>query len=74
MACVYQAADTEAGRDVALKVLKREYQASPEICTRFEREASSMSQIDHENVVKVYDSVLKEKHVMHGEGRSEVRK
>lgn len=56
MAHVYLAADAERGRDVALKVLKRELQASTDICARFEQEARAMGRIQHPNVVQVFDT------------------
>ncbi len=55
MARVYRAFDHNTNREVALKVLKKEYQASSDICARFEREAAAMVKIQHENVVHVYD-------------------
>jgi serine/threonine protein kinase len=57
MAHVYHAIDTTVHRDVALKVLKRELQASGDICARFEQEARSMGRIQHPNVVRILSSL-----------------
>ncbi len=55
MADVYRAIDRTTDREVALKLLKPEYQSSEDIRARFEQEAMSMARIQHENVVRVYD-------------------
>ena len=55
MARVYRAVDAETPREVALKVLKPEYQASPDIRARFQQEAQTMTRVRHENVVGIYD-------------------
>lgn len=54
MARVYRAMDLEAGREVALKVLKPEYQTSPEIGQRFAQEAQTMARIRHAHVAQIY--------------------
>lgn len=53
---VYRAVHVALGREVALKVLHREYGASPELRARFEREARALSALSHPNVVGVLDS------------------
>ncbi len=52
MGVVYRARDTELGRDVALKQLRR---PDPAFTERLVREARSMAQVNHPNVVAVYD-------------------
>ncbi|MBA3454892.1 MAG: serine/threonine protein kinase [Deltaproteobacteria bacterium] len=52
MGVVYRATDRELGRDVALKQLHR---PNEELTDRLVREARSMAQVNHPNVVAVYD-------------------
>lgn len=56
MARVYRALDTTNEQLVAIKILRRELQASPDIRSRFEQEAASMRRIEHPNVVRVLDT------------------
>ena len=55
MGAVYKAYDTEAKRDVALKVLAPEMAAKPIMIERFRREAKHAAKLRHENIVQVYD-------------------
>ncbi|MBI2932532.1 MAG: protein kinase [Planctomycetes bacterium] len=55
MGVVYRAEDSVLHRDVALKLVSRVNIASPGNIERFRREAQAMAQIDHPNVVKLYD-------------------
>ena len=53
---VYLARDEEVlGRDVALKVLKKEYAALEEFRERIEREAESAAKLSHPNIVQLFD-------------------
>ena len=56
MADVYAAVDERLDRHVAVKVLRPEMAAKPEIRTRFESEALSAARLAHPNVVTVYDT------------------
>ena len=55
MGRVYLARDTRLGRLVALKVLARERIGNPRAVARFRREAKLGAQLQHENVIRVYD-------------------
>ena len=55
MSRVYRAKDTVLGRHVALKILTDAAVADPEMMARFLFEARTASNINHENVISVYD-------------------
>jgi Tol biopolymer transport system component len=52
---VYRARDTRLGRDVAIKVLPRHLSASPEGRARFEREARTVSSLNHPHICTLHD-------------------
>jgi TolB-like protein len=52
---VYRATDTRLQRDVALKVLPREFAADPDRLARFEREARAAAGLNHPNILSVFD-------------------
>jgi len=51
---VYQARDTNLRRDVAIKVLPREYSDEPDRLARLEREAHLLASLNHPNIAVVY--------------------
>src|SRR5271156_3082312 len=51
---VYRGHDSRLNRDVAIKVLRIE-NASPDLRTRFEREARAVAALSHPNIIAVYD-------------------
>ena len=55
MAVVYRAVQDTLGRTVAIKALKSSVATEEQIVTRFEREARSLAQLQHENIIHVYD-------------------
>src|SRR6201993_4356328 len=52
---VYEARDTRLDRTVAIKVLNSTLVASPNLRSRFEREAKTISQLNHPNICTLYD-------------------
>jgi serine/threonine-protein kinase len=55
MGVILKGHDRDLGRDVALKVLKRELAERPEIVSRFVEEAQIGGQLQHPGIVPVYD-------------------
>lgn len=55
MANVYLARDLILDRDVAVKILRFDFQSNKEALRRFKREALSTTQLIHPNIVSVYD-------------------
>ncbi|HFI0462826.1 TPA: Stk1 family PASTA domain-containing Ser/Thr kinase [Streptococcus suis] len=55
MANVFLAHDLILDRDVAVKVLRFDFQNNQDAIRRFQREAMSASQLLHHNIVEVYD-------------------
>jgi Tol biopolymer transport system component len=52
---VYRARDERIGRDVAIKVLPAELAADPDRLRRFEQEARAAGQLNHPNILALYD-------------------
>ena len=55
MGRVYLAQDTRLNRQVALKILSPERVNNPRAIARFQREARVGAQLQHENLVRIYD-------------------
>lgn len=55
MASVFHAYDPRFERDIAIKVLPREFLHDPQFRTRFEREAKTIALLEHPAIVPVYD-------------------
>src|SRR5437762_10738875 len=52
---VYRARDKRLGRDVAIKVMPEHLAATPEMRARFEREAKTISSLNHPNICTLFD-------------------
>jgi Tol biopolymer transport system component len=52
---VYRARDERIGRDVAIKVLPAELASDPDRLRRFEQEARAAGQLNHPNILTVFD-------------------
>jgi tetratricopeptide (TPR) repeat protein/predicted Ser/Thr protein kinase len=55
MGAVYQANDKELERQVAIKVIRADMAANPEILQRFKQELILARQITHKNVIRIFD-------------------
>lgn len=55
MAEVYRAFDEAERRDVAIKLIKKEFCEDKEYIRRFEREVNAVLSLDHPNIVRAFD-------------------
>ncbi len=55
MGAVYKAKQRSLDRDVAIKILPREFGENPEFRASFETEAKAMAKLNHPNLIGVYD-------------------
>ena len=55
MGAVYLAHDAVLGRKIAIKVVRPNYAGDPDFHARFLREARTLAQLNHPNVVQIYD-------------------
>src|SRR5215831_13194341 len=55
MGAVYSATHVMLGKKIAIKLIRSELGASPEIVRRFQREARAATALNHPNIVSVYD-------------------
>src|SRR5687767_14827362 len=55
MGRVYRAKHPHIGKEVAVKLLRRELSSDSEVATRFLREARAVNEIRHENLIDVID-------------------
>ncbi|MDR3677649.1 MAG: protein kinase, partial [Acidobacteriota bacterium] len=55
MGAVYKALDREVERTVALKLIRPELAANPQILARFKQELLTAHQVTHKNVIRIYD-------------------
>ena len=55
MAVVYRALDQKTGQEVAVKLLRPEFERDEEFVRRFSHEAKAAAQVAHENIVNMLD-------------------
>ncbi|MFA5624819.1 MAG: serine/threonine-protein kinase [Bradymonadales bacterium] len=61
MGVIYRARQKMVGREVALKVLKKQFMEDETIRDRFIREAEVVAKLSHRNIVTLYDAGIDEK-------------
>ena len=57
---MFRARDTRLNRDVAVKVLRKEFATDADRLRRFEREAKMLAALNHPNVLTVFDAGVHE--------------
>src|SRR5499426_3113076 len=57
---VFRARDTRLNRDVAVKVLPKDFVADADRLRRFEQEAKTLAALNHPNVLTVFDAGMHE--------------
>ncbi|RMG15798.1 MAG: serine/threonine protein kinase [Deltaproteobacteria bacterium] len=60
MAVVYRAVQQPLGRSVAVKRLRPDLSRDPDLVQRFRREALSVANVQHENIVSIFDFLADE--------------
>ncbi|MDE5771541.1 MAG: Stk1 family PASTA domain-containing Ser/Thr kinase [Ruminococcus sp.] len=61
MAEVYKGVDVMDHKDVAIKILKKEYAENEDFLRRFRNESKAIAVLSHPNIVKIYDVGFSEK-------------
>ena len=56
MGTVYRASDSQSGQEVALKIISSDLAIDPEMLERFKREAETLRQLKHPNIVGFIDA------------------
>jgi serine/threonine protein kinase/Tol biopolymer transport system component len=54
MGAVYRATDTKLNREVAIKILPKEFSGDPDRFARFTREAQVLASLNHPNIAAIY--------------------
>ena len=57
---VFRARDTRLNRDVAIKLLPREFASDPDRLRRFEQESKTLAALSHPNILTIFDAGLQE--------------
>jgi serine/threonine protein kinase len=65
---VYQAKDTNLGREVAIKVLPEEFARDADRVARFQREAKLLASLNHPNIAAIHGLEESGGHALPGPG------
>src|SRR5215471_4199388 len=57
---VFRARDTRLNRDVAVKVLPKDFAGNPDRLRRFEQESKTLAALNHPNVLTIFDTGVHE--------------
>src|SRR5215467_315918 len=53
---VFRARDTRLNREVAIKVLPKDFASDPERLRRFEQESKTLAALNHPNILTIHDA------------------
>src|SRR5579859_1945449 len=53
---VFRARDTRLNRDVAIKILPKEFAGDPDRLRRFEQESKTLAALNHPNILTIFDA------------------
>ena len=57
---VYRARDTKLGREVAIKVLPKDFAADADRLRRFQQESRTLAALNHPNILTIHDAGVHE--------------
>src|SRR5579859_6759038 len=57
---VFRARDTRLNRDVAIKVLPKEFASDPDRLRRFEQESKTLAGLNHPNILTIHDAAVQD--------------
>src|SRR3974390_894385 len=57
---VFRARDTRLNREVAIKILPKEFASDPDRLRRFEQESKTLAALNHPNILTIHDAGVHE--------------